>query len=129
MRVAKAGVGPLLAGTNGEAIHLSHDERITLIKIARRVLDSSGFGQVPLIVGTGGGSTRESILLCKAAAEAGADYAIVITPGYFAGVLAGDRAALKAYYREVADKSPIPVIVYNCEYFVIIYRASKRILL
>lgn len=70
---------------------------------------------MPLIAGAGGGSTRESVLLCAQAAQAGADYAIVITPGYFAGVLAGNRAALKAFYVEVAAKSPIPVILYNCE--------------
>ena len=75
--VAQAGVGPLLAGSNGEAIHLAHDERATLIKAARRVLDSSGFEHVPVIAGTGAGSTRETILLCKAAAEAGADYVVV----------------------------------------------------
>jgi 4-hydroxy-2-oxoglutarate aldolase len=109
----------LLAGSNGEAIHLSHDERVTLIKAARRVLDSSGFEHVPIIAGTGGGSTRETIHLCKAAAAAGADYAIVITPGYFAGALARNRDALKAFYTEVAAKSPIGVILYNCELYLI----------
>lgn len=116
LHIAQAGVGPLLAGTNGEAIHLLHDERITLIKAARRALDGNGFADVPLIVGTGAGSTRETVLLCRAAAQAGADYAIVITPGYFSAVLANDREALKAFYREVSQKSPIPIILYNCEY-------------
>ena len=107
-------MGPLLARSNGEAIHLSHEERTTLIKTARRALDSAGLEQVPIIVGTGGGSTRETIQLCKEAASAGADYAIVITPGYFAGAIAGNRDALKAFYREVGEKSPLPVIIYNC---------------
>jgi len=98
----------------GEAIHLTHSERVTLIKAAREALDDAGFTDVPIIVGTGGGSTRETIQLSKEAAEAGADYVIVITPGYFAGVLAGNKKALKAFFTEVAEKSPIPVIIYNC---------------
>ncbi|GJE90732.1 dihydrodipicolinate synthase family protein [Phanerochaete sordida] len=113
LRIVQAGVWPLLAGSNGEAIHLSHEERTTLVRGARRTLDARGLTDVPLVVGTGGGSTRETLLLCRAAADAGADYAIVITPGYFAGALAQDREALKEFYREVARKSPIPILLYN----------------
>lgn len=99
----------------GEALHLSHGERIEIIKATRQSLDDAGFPDTPIIAGTGGGSTRESIELSKAAAAAGADYAIVITPGYFSGVLASHRRALKAFFVEVAEKSPIPIIIYNCE--------------
>ncbi|PSR73708.1 hypothetical protein PHLCEN_2v10448 [Hermanssonia centrifuga] len=113
VRVAQAGVSPLLAGTMGEALHLTHDERITVIKTARRALDAAGFETVPITVGTGTGSTRETIALCTEASEAGADYAIVITSGYFAGVLANNRKAVKAFYEEVSEKSPIPVVIYN----------------
>ncbi|PPR03624.1 hypothetical protein CVT24_007740 [Panaeolus cyanescens] len=113
VRVAQAGVGPLISGSMGEAIHLSHSERIKLIHAARRALDNAGLTHVPIIAGTGAGSTRETIELTFEAATAGADYAIVITSGYFAGALAGNRAALKAFYVEVIEKSPIPVIIYN----------------
>lgn len=114
VRVASAGVGPLLAGSMGEAHHISHDERIILIKAARAALDEAGLTDVPLIAGTGAGSTRETVFLCKQAAEAGADAAIVIASGYYAGVLANSRSALKAFWTEVAEKSPLPVIIYNC---------------
>lgn len=100
----------------GEAIHLSHSERVKLIHAARKTLDNAGLTQVPLIVGTGAGSTRETIELTNEAATAGADYAIVIASGYFAGALANNRAALKAFFVEVAQKSPIPVMIYNCMY-------------
>lgn len=100
----------------GEAIHLSPAERRTLIVAARRVLDSAGFQTVPLVVGTGAASLRETLELTNQAAEAGADYSIVISPGYFAGALANDRAALKAYFTEVSAKSSIPVMIYNCEH-------------
>ena len=114
--LAKAGVKPLLAGTTGEGIHLSHSDRVTLVTAAREVLDDAGFTDVPIIVGTGVGSTRETVQLSKEVAEAGADYVIVITSGYFAGVLAGNKQALKAFFTEVAEKSPIPVIIYNCRF-------------
>ena len=100
----------------GEGLHLSHSERVTLIKATREALDDVGFSYVPIIIGTGAGSTRETIQLSKEAADAGADYVIVIAPGYFAGVLAGNKKALKAFFNEVAEKSPIPVIVYNCDF-------------
>ena len=112
--LARAGVRPLLAGTMGEGIHLAHGERTSLIRSARRALDAAGFLDVPIIVGAGGGSTRETIALCEEVGAAGADAAIVITPGYFAGVLADHRAALKEYFTEVAGKSPVPVLIYNC---------------
>ncbi|KAI9446137.1 dihydrodipicolinate synthetase [Lactarius indigo] len=91
VRLARAGVRPLIAGTMGEGLHLAHGERASL-----------GFLDVPIIVGTGG-----------EAAAAGADAVIVITPGYFAGVLANHRRALKAFYVEVAEKSALPVLIYN----------------
>ncbi|TFK87008.1 dihydrodipicolinate synthetase [Polyporus arcularius HHB13444] len=113
VRVAKAGVRPLVSGSMGEAPHLSHSERIAVIKAARNALDDAGFTSMPIIAGTGAGSTRETIELSKEAAEAGADYAIVICSGYFAGALANNKKALKAFWTEVAAKSPIPVIIYN----------------
>ncbi|TFK42510.1 dihydrodipicolinate synthetase [Crucibulum laeve] len=97
----------------GEAIHLSHNERVKLIHAARKALDGAGFTHVPIIAGTGAGSTRETIELTEEAAGAGADYAIVIASGYFAGVLAGNKAALKTFWVEVSEKSPIPVMIYN----------------
>jgi L-threo-3-deoxy-hexylosonate aldolase len=114
--LANAGIKPLLAGSMGEGVHLSHSERVSLIKATREALDDVGFVSMPIIIGTGAGSTRETIQLSKEAAEAGADYVIVITPGYFAGVLAGNKKALKAFFTEVAEKSPVPVIIYNCEF-------------
>lgn len=65
----------------GEAHHLSPSERITLITSSRKALDDAGLTEVPIIAGTGVGSTRETIELSKQAAEAGADCAIVISPG------------------------------------------------
>ncbi len=99
----------------GEAIHLSHTERMRIVKAARDALDAAGFTQVPIIVGTGAGSTRETVELTNEAAAAGADYSIVIASGYFAGAYGNNQKALKAFWTEVAAKSPIPVMIYNCK--------------
>jgi L-threo-3-deoxy-hexylosonate aldolase len=99
----------------GEGIHLSHGDRLILIKTARQALDKAGFERVPIMAGTGAGSTKETVELCQEAAGAGADFAIAIASGYFAGVLAGNPKALKAFWTEIATKSPIPVLIYNCE--------------
>ena len=114
MRVAKAGVGPLLSGSMGEAHHLTHSERITLIRSARAALDAAGLQEVPIVAGVGAGATREVVQYGKEAAEAGADATIAILSGYFAGALTNDRKALKAFWAEVSEKSSVPVIIYNC---------------
>ena len=103
-----------MCGSMGEAHHLSTEERIQILVAAREALDGAGFTSVPIIAGTGAGSTRETIKLSKDAAQAGADYAIVIPSGYFAGALANDRLAIKTFFKEVAEGSPLPVMVYNC---------------
>jgi dihydrodipicolinate synthase/N-acetylneuraminate lyase len=61
-------------GTNGEACHLSSEERVQIIKASREVLDANDLKDAALLVGTGGQSARETIQLTKEAAEAGADF-------------------------------------------------------
>ncbi|KAF8758595.1 Dihydrodipicolinate synthetase [Rhizoctonia solani] len=79
--------------------------------LAREALDSIGHTTTPVIAGTGIGSTKGTIELTRQAAEAGADYSIVIASGYYAGAL--NNEALTRFFLEVAAASPIPVIVYN----------------
>lgn len=96
----------------GEAHHLSSAERSTLIRAAREALDAAGLNDVPIIAGTGLAGTRVTIELTREAAAAGADYAIVISAGYFVGAL--DKTAQRQLFTDVADASPIPVLIYNC---------------
>src|SRR5277367_5634134 len=52
VRLAKAGlVGLVTMGSNGEAVHLSREEKITVTKATREALDDAGFTQVPVMVG------------------------------------------------------------------------------
>ncbi|KAF7315773.1 Dihydrodipicolinate synthase [Mycena indigotica] len=113
VRLAKARMGIVLLGTNGEASHLNDSERSAVIRESRAALDSNGFTHVPILAGTGTGSAKETVRLCREARDAGADFAIVIPPGYFNFAIGRDLAALKAFFYKVLDGSPIPVMIYN----------------
>lgn len=54
-----------MCGSMGEAVHLSHEERASLIKTARKALDAAGQVDVPILAGIGAASTRESITLAN----------------------------------------------------------------
>jgi 4-hydroxy-2-oxoglutarate aldolase len=85
---------------------LTHSERLNITsKIINAVKQSSH--NVPIIVGTGANSTRETIQLCVESAKVGAEFVMVIPPGYYAGAL--DKTALKQFFLDVADGSPAPV--------------------
>ncbi|KAL8418973.1 hypothetical protein RB594_002254 [Gaeumannomyces avenae] len=114
VRLARAGVtGLATQGSNGEAVHLTHDERRLVTSITRRALDEAGFSDMPLVVGCGSQSTRETILLCREAWAAGGDYALVLPPSYYAPLFAPASRSVVEYFTAVADASPIPLIIYN----------------
>jgi 4-hydroxy-2-oxoglutarate aldolase len=78
VRLAKAGVtGLATQGSNGEAVHLTHAERQLVTSTTRKALRDAGFARLPIIVGCGAQSTRETIQFCREAYEAGGDYALV----------------------------------------------------
>ncbi|KAM9010433.1 4-hydroxy-2-oxoglutarate aldolase, mitochondrial isoform 2-T2 [Ara ararauna] len=56
-------------------------------------------------------ATQATIQLTLSMAEAGADVALVVTPCYYRGAMTS--AALVQHYTEVADASPIPVVLYS----------------
>ncbi|CAK7242841.1 MAG: hypothetical protein STHCBS139747_004344 [Sporothrix thermara] len=112
--VAKAGTIPVLAGSAGEAPHLSAAERITLIQTARAALDDAGLRDTVIVAGVGAPSTRETIQLTRDAASAGADFAMVLPSGYYAGQLqAKDSRPLRQFFIDVARESALPIVLYN----------------
>ncbi|KAL4966483.1 dihydrodipicolinate synthase family protein [Aspergillus stella-maris] len=110
---AGAGTVPVVSGTMGEAVHLSHEERTDLISAARSALDEINLNHVPVVAGAGAPSTRESIELCKEVAAAGGDYVMVIPPGYYAGALLSNTSSIRDFFVQVAEASPVPVVIYN----------------
>ncbi|KAF7515124.1 hypothetical protein G7054_g14748 [Neopestalotiopsis clavispora] len=114
VRLARAGVAGLATqGSNGEAVHLSREERCLVTSTTRKALDAAGFETLPVIVGCGAQSTREAIQLCVDAAKNGGDYALVLPPSYYAGLFAPSSKTVLEYFNAVADASPVPLIIYN----------------
>jgi len=112
VRLAKGGVtGITTQGSNGEAVHLSHRERNLVTQTTRGALDEAGYSDMPIIVGCGTQSTRETIELCQEAQAAGGDAALVLPPSYYQGLF--NKETVKDYFRDVASASPIPILIYN----------------
>ena len=107
-RIAASGIaGYVVMGSNGEAVHLSSEERAQVIETTRAEVGE----QALVLAGCGEQSTRTSIALCRQAAQAGANFALILPPFYYKGRM--DSAALLAHYRAIADNSPLPVVIYN----------------
>jgi 4-hydroxy-tetrahydrodipicolinate synthase len=98
--------GVVVAGTTGESPTLSDDEDVALL---RAVKDEIG-ADATVICGTGTNDTRHSEHLTQAAAEAGADAVLVVTPYYNRP----NRAGILDHFEAVAQAAgEVPVIVYN----------------
>ena len=99
--------GLVVLGSTGESIMLSDEERREVLKTAR---ESAAPNKV-LIAGTGIESAVETLKLTEYAAELGYDVALVRTPHFYKKQML--PANLLAFYRTVADRSPLPVLIYN----------------
>jgi 4-hydroxy-2-oxoglutarate aldolase len=98
--------GVVVMGSNGEYASLDADEKLRLIEAGTEAIA----GRKLVLAGTGVESTRETIRLTRAAAEMGANYALIVTPYYYRPRY--DRAAFVRHYQAVAEASPIPVLIY-----------------
>ncbi|HWE84424.1 MAG TPA: dihydrodipicolinate synthase family protein [Terracidiphilus sp.] len=104
--------GMVIMGSTGEAVELNDAE-------SREVLRVAGQAAAPekvLIAGVGRESVRATVELAEAAAEAHFDAVLVRTPTYYAPVMS--TAAVLHYFRSVADRSPLPVVLYHIPKFV-----------
>jgi 4-hydroxy-tetrahydrodipicolinate synthase len=98
--------GVVVAGSSGEAATLDDTEHIALLAA---IVDEIG-AQATVICGTGTNDTRHSIELTRAAAEAGADGALIVTPYYNKPTFPG----IRAHFEAIAAAVPgLPLIAYN----------------
>lgn len=112
VRLAEAGlVGLVTMGSNGEAVHLTRQEKSAVTKATREALDEAGYKDVPVIVGASEQSIRGTIELCNEVHQAGGEYVLLVPPSYYRYAM--DETAMYEYYTAVADASPCPVILYN----------------
>ncbi|MBR3996529.1 MAG: 4-hydroxy-tetrahydrodipicolinate synthase, partial [Clostridia bacterium] len=95
----------VVCGTTGEVSTLSKEERERLIEFT---IERSA-GRVPVIAGTGGNNTDVAGEMSLFAKKAGADGILSVAPYYNKGTKEG----IIRHYRYIAEKSELPVIVYN----------------
>jgi 4-hydroxy-tetrahydrodipicolinate synthase len=101
-RLADAGVrAVVVAGSTGEAAALDADERSQLVAKVRGSVPAG----VAVLAGTGAASARQAVALSRAAADAGADAVLVLSPP-----LAPDP---RPYYAEVVASVGVPVLAYH----------------
>ena len=97
--------GIVPCGTTGEAATLDRDERAAVISEVARAADA----KVPVIAGCGGNDTRQTVAAAQAAADAGADALLVVSPYYNKP----NRKGLVGHYQAVARATALPVLIYN----------------
>jgi dihydrodipicolinate synthase/N-acetylneuraminate lyase len=99
--------GIMVLGSAGEPLMLSDDEKRSVLKCA---IESAAPEKV-MIAGTGSESAIETLRLTDYAAALGYDVAIVRTPHYYKKQM--QPLNMLSFYRFVADRSPLPVVIYN----------------
>jgi 4-hydroxy-tetrahydrodipicolinate synthase len=98
--------GLVISGSTGEAPTLTDEEALDLVRAVRKEVGTD----VLLICGTGTNYTDHSIELTRAAAEAGADAALIVTPYYNKP----NPAGIQAHFEAIAEAVPgLPLIAYN----------------
>jgi 4-hydroxy-tetrahydrodipicolinate synthase len=104
-QIGEGSNGLVPCGTTGESATLTRDEHREVIAHTVRVAN----GRVPVIAGCGSYSTAVATEMVRAAADVGADAALVVVPYYNKP----SQRGLAAHFLAVADASPIPIVVYN----------------
>ncbi len=99
--------GMVVLGSTGEAVMLSDEERREVLKISAEVASP----EKVLIAGTGAESVIETLRMTDYAAKLKYDVALVRTPHFYRPQMKPE--ALLTFYRAVADRSPLPVLLYT----------------
>jgi dihydrodipicolinate synthase/N-acetylneuraminate lyase len=97
--------GVVVAGTNGEGPSLSAVEKRDLVRLACRIMPDW-----PVILGIATPSLPEATWLADQAGKCGSAGVLVMAPGYFRSA---SEAGVVAWFRSLAESSPVPVIAYN----------------
>ena len=103
--------GMVVLGSTGEPVMLSDDERRDLLRVAAEFAAP----EKVLIAGVGAESVAETLKMCEFAASVDFDAALVRTPFFYKPSMKPE--VMLTYFRTVADRSPLPVILYNVPVF------------
>jgi dihydrodipicolinate synthase/N-acetylneuraminate lyase len=99
--------GMVVLGSTGEAPMLDDAESTEVLSVAA----AATVPEKVLIAGVGRESVKATVALAEAAARSSYDVVLVRTPTYYATQMSG--SAVLHYFRSVADRSPLPVLLYN----------------
>ena len=111
LHLANSGIrGLVVLGSTGEAVAITSKERSQLLRHVRGQLQEAGFQDYPIIAGTTAQSIEDTVQQLQSAQEAGAQWGLVLAPGYFAMALKQD--GLQSWYEAIAERSPIPILMY-----------------
>lgn len=111
-RYAKTELAGFLAlGSNGENRSLDEEEKI---KVLAAILEHKGPAQVVMACATYD-AQRHTEAFLRRAAELGADFGLVLSPGYFRKQMTDE--VLYRYFTGVADSAKIPILLYNAPGF------------
>jgi 4-hydroxy-2-oxoglutarate aldolase len=111
-RYATSGIlGYLALGSNGENRSLAEDEKLGVLD---DVVRHKAPAQV-VLAGAAYDGQREAERFLAAAADLGADFGLVLSPGYFRAQMTDD--VLYRYFSSLADQARIPILLYNAPGF------------
>ena len=99
--------GMVVLGSTGEPVMLGDDEKHDVLRAA---IEAAAPHKV-MIAGVGAESAIETVRMAEYAASLSYDVAMVRTPSYFKSQMKPEN--MLAYYRFVADRSPLPIAIYN----------------
>lgn len=99
----------MILGSTGEAIFLQNSERHDLIASQRKALDDAGFKDRPIVAGTATQNIDDTVAMIEDSKKAGAEYAMVLTPGYFAP--ATNQIGIRKWFEAVAERAVIPILM------------------
>ena len=104
--------GMVVLGSTGEAVELNDAESREVLRVAAE----SASTEKVLIAGVGRESVKSTVEMAEFAADCHYDAVLVRTPTYYANLMS--PAAILHYFRSVADRSPVPVLLYHIPKFV-----------
>ncbi len=100
------GVNGIFAlGSSGECVTIAWPKQLQLLRTVVKCVR----GRVPVCAGLASNSLEETIERSGQIADAGADFAVVLTPFYFRT----SQPEMFRFFMSVADRSPLPVLAYN----------------
>ena len=106
--LSKTGLaGLVVLGTNAETFLLTREERKALLQTARRACGPD----FPIMAGVGGHSNKQVLEFIGDAADAGANYVLLLPPAYFGKQTTPE--VINNFFDDIASRSPLPIVIYN----------------